>query len=183
MTMDLRGVQEREHLYQLFAVTMILHLRSLLLATENVPLYQRLLNFPEDINLGKLIIKPSLQALAVDANNSAPVIDHTGVYRTESDPTPSTVDKGRKVPKSSVRRSLLKDLAQQPGVDEDAEKLIDDEKIEQEVPVDLVGQDDNDGNLTCTSETVGLLEVPLVNRILLSSQIPRAPLVVQMMWK
>lgn len=211
-----------------FAVAMILHLRSSLLATENATkCLQRLLNFPEDINLGKLIAKAkSLQALAVDANNSAPVIDHTGVYgrsrstvvrghshsvdlsspktplgsvvpesyweekwrvlhkeeeskqnsaekqvptrkngwsekvrmrltRTGSDPTPSTVDNGRKVPKSSVRRSLLKDLAQQLGADEDAEKLIDDEIIEQEVPVDLVGQDDNDGNLTCTSEQSG----------------------------
>ncbi|KAM3301187.1 putative protein isoform X1 [Capsicum chacoense] len=211
-----------------FAVTMILHLRSSLLATENATkCLQRLLNFPEDINLGKLIAKAkSLQALAVDANNSAPVIDHTGVYgrsqptvvrghshsvdlsspktplgsvvpesyweekwrvlhkkeeikqnnaekqvptrrngwsekvrmrltRTESDPTPSTVDNGRKVPKSSVRRSLLKDLAQQLGADEDAEKLIDDENIEQEVPGDVVGQDDNDGNFTCTSEQSG----------------------------
>ncbi|KAM3394921.1 putative protein isoform X1 [Capsicum galapagoense] len=210
-----------------FAVTMILHLRSSLLATENATkCLQRLLNFPEDINLGKLIAKAkSLQALAVDANNSAPVIDHTGVYgrsqptvvghshsvdlsspktplgsvvpesyweekwrvlhkeeeikqnnaekqvptrrngwsekvrmrltRTESDPTPSIVDNRRKVPKSSVRRSLLKDLAQQLGADEDAEKLIDDENIEQEVPGDVVGQDNNDGNFTCTSEQSG----------------------------
>lgn len=211
-----------------FAVTMILHLRSSLLATENATkCLQRLLNFPEDINLGKLIAKAkSLQALAVDANNSAPVIDHTGVYgrsqstvvrghshsvdlsspktplgsvvpesyweekwrvlhkeeeskqnsaekqvptrrkgwsekvkmrltRTESDPTPDTVDNRRKIPKSSVRRSLLKDLAQQLGADEDAEKLIDDENIEQEVPADVVGQDNNDGNCTCTSEQSG----------------------------
>lgn len=208
-----------------FAVTMILHLRSSLLATENATkCLQRLLNFPEDINLGKLIAKAkSLQALAVDANSSAPVIDYTGDYgrsqstvirghshsvdlssprtplgslvpesyweekwrvlhkeeeskknsaekqvptrrkgwsekvkmrltRTESDPTPSAVDNGRKVSKSSVRRSLLKDLAQQLGADEDAEKLIDDEIKEQEVPVDIVGQEDNDGNFTCTSE-------------------------------
>ncbi|XP_059290326.1 uncharacterized protein LOC132043888 isoform X2 [Lycium ferocissimum] len=213
-----------------FAVTMILHLRSSLLATENATTcLQRLLNFPEDINLGKLLAKAkSLQALAVDANNSAPLIDYnTGVYgrsqstvvrghshsvdlsspktplgsvvpesyweekwrvlhkeeeskqnsaekqvptrrkgwsekvrmrltRTESDPTPSKVDSGRKIPKSSVRRSLLKDLAQQLGADEDAEKLIDDETIEeQEDPVDIVGQDDNDGNYTCTSEQSG----------------------------
>ncbi|CAN4112925.1 unnamed protein product [Withania somnifera] len=211
-----------------FAVTLILHLRSSLLATENATkCLQRLLNFPEDINLRKLIAKAkSLQALAVDANNSAPVIDQTGVYggsqsmvvrghshsvdlsspktplgsvvpesyweekwrvlhkeeeskqnsvekqvptrrngwsekvrmrltRTESDPTPSTVDNGRKIPKSSVRRSLLEDLAKQLGADEDAEKLIDDANIEQEVPGDVVGQDDNDGNFTCTSEQSG----------------------------
>ncbi|KAJ8562376.1 hypothetical protein K7X08_011667 [Anisodus acutangulus] len=213
-----------------FAVTMVLHLRSSLLATENATTcLQRLLNFPEDINLGKLIAKAkSLQALAVDANNSAPLIDYnTGVYsrsqstvvrghshsvdlsspktplgslvpesyweekwrvlhkeeeskqnsaekqvptrrkgwsekvrmrltRTESVPTPSKVDSGRKIPKSSVRRSLLKDLAQQLGADEDAEKLIDDENIEeQEVPVDVVGQDDNDGNFACTSGQSG----------------------------
>ncbi|KAK4368857.1 hypothetical protein RND71_012649 [Anisodus tanguticus] len=214
-----------------FAVTMILHLRSSLLATENATTcLQRLLNFPEDINLGKVIAKAkSLQALAVDANNSAPLIDYNtgGVYgrsqstvirghshsvdlsssktsvgsvvpesyweekwsvlhkeeegkqnsaekqvptrrkgwsekvrmrltRTESDPTPSKVDNGRKIPKSSVRRSLLKDLIQQLGAYEDAEKLIDDENIEQEVPVDnVVGQDGNDGNFTCTSEQSG----------------------------
>nr|ADB08056.1 microtubule-associated protein [Nicotiana benthamiana] len=207
-----------------FAVTMILHLRSSLLATENTTTcLQRLLNFPEDINLGRLIAKAkSLQLLAVDANNSAPLIDHTGIYgknqstvvrghshsvdlsspktprgpvvpesyweekwrvlhkeeerkqnsaekqvpnrrkgwsekvrlrltRTESAPTPSTVDNGKKAPKS-VRRSLLNDLAQQLGADEDIEKLIDDENIEQEAPVDVVGQDCNDGNFTCTSE-------------------------------
>ncbi|CAN4102479.1 unnamed protein product [Withania somnifera] len=198
-----------------FAVTMVLHLRSSLLATENATkCLQRLLNFPEDINLGKLIAKEiSLQALAVDANNSAPVIDHIGVYggsqstvvrghspsvdisspkaplgsvvpesyweekwrvlhkeeeskkngieklkvrmrltRAESDPTLSTVDNGRKIPKSSVRRSLLKDLAKQLGTDEDAEKLIDDANIEKEVPGDVVGQNDNYGHFTCTSE-------------------------------
>ncbi|KAK1276840.1 hypothetical protein QJS04_geneDACA004102 [Acorus gramineus] len=49
-------------------VSMILHLRSLLLATENATLcLQRLLNFPENINVEKLIAKAkSLQALALD---------------------------------------------------------------------------------------------------------------------
>lgn len=60
------------------AVSMILYLRSSLLATENATsCLQRLLNFPEDINLEKLIKKAkSLQALAVDANNSAPLPMH-----------------------------------------------------------------------------------------------------------
>ncbi|KAM7481129.1 hypothetical protein LguiB_005712 [Lonicera macranthoides] len=57
------------------AVSMILYLRSSLLATENATsCLQRLLNFPEEINLEKLIKKAkSLQALAVDATNSAPL--------------------------------------------------------------------------------------------------------------
>ncbi|XP_058113579.1 uncharacterized protein LOC131256645 [Magnolia sinica] len=51
------------------AVSMLLHLRSSLLATENATTcLQRLLNFPEKINLKKLIEKAkSLQALALDA--------------------------------------------------------------------------------------------------------------------
>ncbi|KAL2533424.1 Ypt/Rab-GAP domain of gyp1p superfamily protein [Abeliophyllum distichum] len=55
-----------------FAVSMILHLRSLVLATENATAcLQRMLNFPDDIDLVKLLAKAkSLQALAVDTNNS-----------------------------------------------------------------------------------------------------------------
>ncbi|MQL79663.1 hypothetical protein Taro_012106 [Colocasia esculenta] len=54
------------------AVSMILHLRSSLLATENATTcLQRLLNFPENINMKKLIEKAkSLQALAMDINLS-----------------------------------------------------------------------------------------------------------------
>ncbi|KAK3033287.1 hypothetical protein RJ639_033218 [Escallonia herrerae] len=64
------------------AVAMILHLRSSLLATENATsCLQRLLNFPEDISQEKLIAKAkSLQALALDANISAPLPTHTGAY-------------------------------------------------------------------------------------------------------
>lgn len=53
------------------AVSMILYLRSSLLATENATsCLQRLLNFPEDVNLGKLMKKAkSLMNLAIDANN------------------------------------------------------------------------------------------------------------------
>ncbi|XWS73317.1 hypothetical protein CRYUN_Cryun02cG0118300 [Craigia yunnanensis] len=52
------------------AVSMILYLRSSLLATENATsCLQRLLNFPENINLKKLIAKArSLQILALDSN-------------------------------------------------------------------------------------------------------------------
>ncbi|KAI3715276.1 hypothetical protein L6452_22251 [Arctium lappa] len=57
------------------AVSMILYLRSAVLATENATsCLQRLLNFPEDVNLAKLIKKAkSLMTLAIDAINSKPV--------------------------------------------------------------------------------------------------------------
>uniref|UniRef100_A0A1D1Z5D2 TBC1 domain family member 5 n=1 Tax=Anthurium amnicola TaxID=1678845 RepID=A0A1D1Z5D2_9ARAE len=60
------------------AVSMILHLRSSLLATENVTTcLQRLLNFPENVNMKKLIDKAkSLQDLAVDINIST----HSGPF-------------------------------------------------------------------------------------------------------
>lgn len=65
-----------------FAVSMILYLRSTLLATENATsCLQRLLNFPDDVNLEKLIKKAkSLQALAVDANNSNPLLVHAELF-------------------------------------------------------------------------------------------------------
>ncbi|KAL6585585.1 hypothetical protein OROMI_002229 [Orobanche minor] len=64
-----------------FAVSMILKLRSSLLATENATLcLQRLLNFPNDVNLTKLISKAkSLQALAMDVNNSNPFLVNPGL--------------------------------------------------------------------------------------------------------
>nr|GMC68536.1 TBC1 domain family member 5 homolog B-like [Ipomoea batatas] len=66
-----------------FAVSMILNLRSSLLATENATAcLQRLLNFPEDTNLEKLIAKAkSLQSLAVVANNSTPLLSYDGFYK------------------------------------------------------------------------------------------------------
>ncbi|CAK9182371.1 unnamed protein product [Ilex paraguariensis] len=65
-----------------FAVSMILYLRPSLLATENATsCLQRLLNFPEEINLKKLIAKAkSLQALAMEANNSTPQLTNGGAY-------------------------------------------------------------------------------------------------------
>ncbi|XAR63739.1 hypothetical protein NMG60_11023785 [Bertholletia excelsa] len=65
------------------AVSMVLHMRSSLLATENATsCLQRLLNFPDSINLKKIIEKArSLQVLAMDAdnNNSKPLPMHNGV--------------------------------------------------------------------------------------------------------
>ncbi|KAJ9538508.1 hypothetical protein OSB04_031241 [Centaurea solstitialis] len=56
------------------AVSMILYLRSSVLATENATsCLQRLLNFPEDVNIAKLIKKAkTLMTLAIDAINSKP---------------------------------------------------------------------------------------------------------------
>ncbi|KAF8653734.1 hypothetical protein HU200_061847 [Digitaria exilis] len=56
------------------AVSMILHLRSSLLATEiNTSCLQRLLNFPNNVDVHKLIEKAkSLQPIAIDANTAAP---------------------------------------------------------------------------------------------------------------
>ncbi|GLT97402.1 hypothetical protein SLE2022_149690 [Rubroshorea leprosula] len=60
----------RGALISAMAVSMILYIRSSLLATENATsCLQRLLNFPENINLGKIIEKAkSLQIRALDAN-------------------------------------------------------------------------------------------------------------------
>ncbi|CAA2975398.1 TBC1 domain family member 5 homolog A-like [Olea europaea subsp. europaea] len=65
-----------------FAVSIILHLRSQVLATENATAcLQRLLNFPDDIDLVKLLVKAkSLQALAIDANNSTSPMIYPGFY-------------------------------------------------------------------------------------------------------
>ncbi|XP_073285169.1 uncharacterized protein [Primulina huaijiensis] len=65
-----------------FAVSMMLNLRSSLLATENATAcLQRLLNFSDTINLVKLIEKAkSFQELAVEANKSNSPIIHSGLY-------------------------------------------------------------------------------------------------------
>ncbi|XP_050372880.1 uncharacterized protein LOC126790612 [Argentina anserina] len=64
------------------AVSMLLHLRSSLLATENATAcLQRLLNFPENIDLKKLIQKAtSLQALALEKNCSSSFHSYMGPY-------------------------------------------------------------------------------------------------------
>ncbi|KAL2458210.1 Ypt/Rab-GAP domain of gyp1p superfamily protein [Forsythia ovata] len=71
----------RGALISAFAVSMILHLRSSLLATENATsCLQRLLNFPDDVNLPKLLAKAkSLQTLAVDAISSTPLLIPPGL--------------------------------------------------------------------------------------------------------
>ncbi|CAL0327902.1 unnamed protein product [Lupinus luteus] len=176
------------------AVAMLLHLRSSLLATENpTKCLQRLLNFPEDINIGKLLEKAKpLQALAlsVDISSSSPLFlgsHHQGksmlprsgtlqsesvspktplnllpdsyweekwrvvhntdenkqddvqkliptrkkgwtekvkisLRRTESDPPPSRIQGGKKLPRASVRRSLVEDLRKALGSEEDTEQ-------------------------------------------------------------
>ncbi|XP_057806458.1 uncharacterized protein LOC131021327 [Salvia miltiorrhiza] len=65
-----------------FAVSMILMIRSSLLATETATAcLQRLLNFPDDASLMKLVEKAkSLQTLAVDVNHSSSLLVHPGFY-------------------------------------------------------------------------------------------------------
>ncbi|KAH6762475.1 Ypt/Rab-GAP domain of gyp1p superfamily protein [Perilla frutescens var. hirtella] len=65
-----------------FAVSMILNLRSSLLATENATIcLQRLLNFPDDVKLVKLLAKAkSLHAVAIDANNLTPIPVQSELY-------------------------------------------------------------------------------------------------------
>ncbi|XP_058202898.1 uncharacterized protein LOC131317357 [Rhododendron vialii] len=63
------------------AVSMILCVRSSLLATENATsCLQRLLNFPANVNLKKILSKAkSLQVLALEANDSSmPLLTHPG---------------------------------------------------------------------------------------------------------
>ncbi|KAG6430415.1 hypothetical protein SASPL_108481 [Salvia splendens] len=177
-----------------FAVSMILNLRSSLLATENATIcLQRLLNFPDDIKLVKLLAKAkSLHAVARDAKKLTPMPIQSELYdrkksnltrghslsvdpsspkspltvvpdsyweekwrvlhkeeekkqsagenqvpnrrkgwservglrlsRNESPPSPSKKNERTKIPKPSVRRSLLADLARQLGADEDAKE-------------------------------------------------------------
>lgn len=179
------------------AVSMMLHVRSSLLATEYATsCLQRLLNFPEKVDLEKLIEKAkSLVTLAMEANvpsHSTPLIEHgssnkqismkghthslsfdsnspqtpIGVIperyweekwrvlqekeetkkknspnqasskrkgwtekikmrlsRSESEPCPLKRGGRDRNHKSSVRRSLLEDLARQLNADEDAEEV------------------------------------------------------------
>ncbi|CAO2207299.1 unnamed protein product [Urochloa humidicola] len=79
------------------AVSMILHLRSSLLATEiNTSCLQRLLNFPNNVDVHKLIEKAkSLQSIAIGANKPSPSFlskkdsyDYDRVYSNLSTSTP-----------------------------------------------------------------------------------------------
>lgn len=210
------------------AVSMMLYIRSSLLATENATTcLQRLLNFPVNINLKKIIGKAkSLQALALDANLSSSSPPFSGVYnqnnpmvvrgsslpsesisprtplnvvpdsywegkwrdlhkaeeqrhdssgkqnqtqnkrwlekvklrlsRTESDPTPRTVDNGTKHSRSSIRRSLLEDLSKELGFEEDSEKdgilEVSTEKDQPSVEAEVQRQDSVNREFACTSD-------------------------------
>nr|XP_004231488.1 uncharacterized protein LOC101261558 isoform X1 [Solanum lycopersicum] len=205
-----------------YAVTMILHLRPSLLATENATVcLQRLLNFPDDAIVEKLIAKAkSLQALATEVSNSTPLVGQGGDYgrskskvvsghsnsndlssqrtpinlvpesyweekwrvihkeeehkqnciqkqtskqrkgcselhltRTESAPSPSKVNNGRKDPKLSVRKNLLKDMPQNLCSDEDENNHIGDDNVQEKNPVAVNVQDGySRDDLTCASE-------------------------------
>ncbi|KAJ0031234.1 hypothetical protein Pint_14021 [Pistacia integerrima] len=82
------------------AVSMMLYLRSSLLATENATsCLQRLLNFPENVDLGKIIVKAkSLQALALDTNISSSHSSFTGAYNRSK----SAVVRGPNLPSDSI---------------------------------------------------------------------------------
>ncbi|TQE03609.1 hypothetical protein C1H46_010740 [Malus baccata] len=188
------------------AVSMLLYLRSSLLAAENATAcLQRLLNFPENIDLKKLIQKAkSLQDLALKNNSSPSLLLYSGPYehsksmnarghslsvdsvspktplslvpesyweekwrvlhreeelrqndmkkqvpshkkrwtekvklslsRTESEPSPSKSENGKKNPRFSVRRRLLQDLSRELSSEEDIETLCSHEdKLSSEV--------------------------------------------------
>ncbi|XP_044463966.1 uncharacterized protein LOC123194685 [Mangifera indica] len=85
------------------AVSMMLYLRSSLLATENATsCLQRLLNFPENVDLGKIIDKAkSLQALVLYTNTSS---SHSSSSRTYN-LSKSAVARRPRLPSDSVSPS------------------------------------------------------------------------------
>lgn len=210
------------------SVSMLLYLRSSLLATENATsCLQRLLNFPENASLEKLIEKgKSFQSLALSKNISSSSPSFIGAYdrsksvvvrgyndsfgsvspttplnlvpesyweekwrvlhreeelkrgdskkqspkqkkgwtekvksklsRTESDPTSSKLENGKKKMKASVRRRLLDDLSRELGFEDDIddvgcrEVLGHKEKLSVEVEENKV--DNVSKDFTCTAE-------------------------------
>lgn len=82
------------------AVSMLLHLRSSLLATEHATsCLQRLLNFPENVNLKKLIEKAkSLQALALSTNLSSSSPSFGGAFNQSK----SAVVRGHSLSSDSI---------------------------------------------------------------------------------
>ncbi|CAA0818734.1 Ypt/Rab-GAP domain of gyp1p superfamily protein [Striga hermonthica] len=195
-----------------FGISMILHLRSSLLATENATVcLQRLLNFPDDVGIEKLLDKAEqLHELALRSNDSASVpvrsvlanrghslsLDSasTGTIplsmvadsyweekwrvlhkdkkeeqhkkveevpyrkkgwsekvgfrlsRTESDPIPSKKKERNRIPRPSVRRNLLEDLARQLGSDEGQDVVIEcnqdnSEHLQESIEVSAVVED------------------------------------------
>ncbi|XP_071742109.1 uncharacterized protein [Rutidosis leptorrhynchoides] len=93
------------------AVSMILYLRSSLLATENpTTCLQRLLNFPEDVNLVKLIKKAkSLMNLAIEAINSIPEPVHGGKPYESGKPRGRSLSTDLTTSGSQSQRSLVRD--------------------------------------------------------------------------
>ncbi|KAL1371932.1 hypothetical protein HN51_002121 [Arachis hypogaea] len=196
------------------AVAMLLRLRSSLLATENPTIcLQRLLNFPGDTDIDKLLAKAkSLQdiALSTEISSSIPSfvwfhnqaksisqrstthasdsdsprtplklltdsyweekwrVAHSteelkqdgaenqvpaqkkkwtekvnvSLKRTESAPSPSTTNDGKKENKEAVRRSLLEDLCKELGSEVDTENLYVFEQDNRPVVVEREQQDD-----------------------------------------
>ncbi|XP_047321234.1 uncharacterized protein LOC124925310 [Impatiens glandulifera] len=84
------------------AVSMILYLRSSLLATENpTSCLKRLLNFPNDVSLGKLMGKAkSLLVLALDPNNLTPL--QPSIIGTTSNRSRSATVRGHSLSTDSV---------------------------------------------------------------------------------
>ncbi|KAE8711363.1 Ypt/Rab-GAP domain of gyp1p superfamily protein isoform 3 [Hibiscus syriacus] len=209
------------------AVSMMLFVRSSLLATENATTcLQRLLSFPENINLKKLVAKAkSLQILALDFKISSSLSTCDVAYnrsksavsdrnlssgsvspktplslvpdsywegkwrvlhkaeelrqdsldkhapsgkrrwsekvkpvlsRTESDPSPARAEKYKKGHRSSVRCSLLEDLSQQLGLEEDTETgdRLDSSNLDDRhfIEVQVETQNDSSVDSICTAE-------------------------------
>ncbi|KAK8515568.1 hypothetical protein V6N13_139455 [Hibiscus sabdariffa] len=90
------------------AVSMILYLRSSLLATETATsCLQRLLNFPENINLKKLIERAkSLQILAMESNKASLLSAFGGAYNCMKSPSVRNVSSVLASPKAA---SMLPD--------------------------------------------------------------------------
>ncbi|RVX07820.1 TBC1 domain family member 5 [Vitis vinifera] len=156
------------------AVSMILNLRSSLLATENATTcLQRLLNFQESINLKKLIEKAkSLRTIALEANSSNPspttplslVPESYWEEKWRVLHKEEELKRGgerKKDPKSSVRRSLLEDLCRQLGSEEDIGEIVRNEVLDQKDPihveVEVEEQDANLNSFTCPADDSHLI--------------------------
>ncbi|RVW16123.1 TBC1 domain family member 5-like A [Vitis vinifera] len=76
--------------------------------------------------------------------------------RTGSDPSHMKVEKGKKDPKSSVRRSLLEDLCRQLGSEEDIGEIVRNEVLDQKDPIhvefEVEEQDANLNSFTCPAD-------------------------------
>lgn len=81
--------------------------------------------------------------------------------RTGSDPSHMKVEKGKKDPKSSVRRSLLEDLCRQLGSEEDIGEIVRNEVLDQKDPIhvefEVEEQDANLNSFTCPADDSHLI--------------------------